>query len=159
MIPYLNSAGPFASNNPDGLWAAPSNDESLERISIWVFFLLQFRKALQKGDLRSDVDKRGKRYCMNQFRYLFGTTRIPKLIEDQLAFSQKSHITVLRNGHAFAFDPMEGTDAKSIQAILTKIKDNADSLDEGPGVGALTYDHRDKWAVDRESLIELGTIT
>lgn len=66
---------------------------------------------------------------------------------------------MLRNGHAFVFNPVFKNDPKSpkrIMRILASVKEAADSLPPGHGVGALTGDFREEWAFNRQRLIDLG---
>ena len=171
LVPFLNIAGPFAANNPGGAWSIDKNDgKTIEKISVFIFHLMKFWKALRSEELKADVSKNGTRFSMHQFRNLFNSARIPLIGQDELRHFWKTekessdspiHAVVLRNGHAFVFNPVstksfEPKNPSKVQAILQKIKMAADQMEPGPGVAALTCDFRDKWAKNRERLLDLG---
>lgn len=169
-MPFLNIAGPFAANNPGGAWPVDDGQEKpIEKVSKFVFHLMQFWKALRQERFKADVAKSGTHFTMHQFRNLFNTTRIPCLAEDKLDHFWKTqnegvspmHAIVLRNGHAFVFNPIEEKNEQlkspySIGQTLEKIRRVADEMKPGPGIGALTCDYRDNWTKNRQKLIALG---
>ena len=91
LIPLLNTAGPFAANNPGGAWQ-PDIDPAkpIENVSEFVFHMMQFWKALRKEEILTQVSKKGTRFSMHQFRNLFNTTRIPRKNEDRLRLLWKT---------------------------------------------------------------------
>ena len=105
---------------------------------------------------------------MHQFRNLFNATRIPQYNEDMLKTFWKTeaegkvptHAIVFRNGHIFKISFLDANDeplpSPVYEKVLKRIKDEADSLPPGPGVGALTFDKRDLWTKNRETLLQLG---
>lgn len=148
----------------------------MKNVSMFVFQLMQFWKCLRAGQLKADIAKKtGSRQSMDQFRYLFNTTRIPRQDEDVLRHYWKpekeenvahivpKHAIVLRNGHIFLYHPLKKNGANSgeelkcpqeIEMDLRKIKAHADAKKPGPGVAALTCDRRDRWAQNRLHLLK-----
>ena len=143
----------------------------MKNVSMFVFQLMQFWMCLRTGQLKADVTKKsGTRQSMDQFRYLFNTTRIPQQDEDVLRHYWKpeneetdnevpKHAIVLRNGHTFLYHPMkkdgqELKDPQEIEMDLGKIKAHADAKKTGPGVAALTCDRRERWAQNRIRLMK-----
>ena len=146
-----------------------TNEKPMERIALFVFHLLQFWKLLREQRLKPDVSKQGKYFSMDQFRRLFGTTRIPHTSQDKLRITWKTkaeggqvptHIVVMRNGYFFQVDFLndqgEPYPPPILQNTLTAIKLEADELLPGYGIGALTRGIREEWAKNRLKLIELG---
>lgn len=160
----------MASNNPGGAWPVDKNTgKSIQNAATHVFHLMQFWKALREGHLKADMSKNGTHFSMHQFRNLFNTARIPKSNEDELRSfwrtesegQSPTHAVVLRNGHAFVFHPVDDKSKQpkstaQIRQILEKIKEAADQMNQGPGVGALTYDFRDRWVKNRQQLVVKG---
>ena len=171
LIPFLNIAGPFAATNPGGAWHAMTSEKPMERIALFVFHLLQFWKLLRKQQLKPDVSKQGKYFSMDQFRRLFGTTRIPHMDQDKLRITWKTeaeggpvptHVVVMRNGYFFQVDFFNDQGdpypPPILQNTLMAIKLEADGMPPGHGIGTLTCGIRNEWAKNRLKLIELGNI-
>ena len=135
----------LAANNPGGAWDVQGM--SIENVSLFIYHLLQFWKLLRKEQLKPDVSKRGNYFSMHQFRNLFNTTRIPHMTEDSLNKSWKTekeghvptHVIVLRNGYMFEICFLDSQDEPYSSPVyentLRKLKQYADSLPPGPGVG------------------------
>ncbi|XP_074661867.1 carnitine O-palmitoyltransferase 2, mitochondrial-like isoform X2 [Tubulanus polymorphus] len=97
---------------------------------------------------------------MSQFPRLFNSTRIPRLVKDELLTDETArHIAVQRKGHIYIFDVINedgriappGDIMANIQYIL-----NDDIGECEHPIGALTSEHRDTWAQLRESLVNNG---
>lgn len=172
LMPLLNTAGPFGSNNPGGAWPVPvENGEHFKYVSHFVYQLMLFWKALRTQQLRADESKSGTKFSMHQFRKLFNTTRIPMTGEDRIQAlwqtedegSVPTHAIAMRNGHIFRFEPINDAtglprSTTEIEWMLRKVCELADSQPEGPGIGALTRDFRDTWADNRHYLMSLGPL-
>ena len=68
-----------------GAWDIIDNDtidtKSIEKVSNFIFHLMQFWKALRKEQIRPDFSKKADtHFSMHQFRNLFNTVRIPKVL-------------------------------------------------------------------------------
>ena len=144
-------------------------ERPMENVSLFIFHLLQFWKALRQEKLKPDVSKGGVKFSMHQFRNLFNSCRIPGRTEDLLRCcwkteregSSPTHALVLRNGSVYVFSPISGATGepkspRKIKKILEEIKYLADSR-IGDEVGALTCDFRERWSQNRQLLITLGT--
>ena len=56
LIPFLNIGGPFAANNPGGVWPVELK-KPIENVSLFIFHLLQFWKLLRKEELDPTISK------------------------------------------------------------------------------------------------------
>jgi carnitine O-acetyltransferase len=110
---------------------------------------------------------RGVPTSMEQFKYLFSTTRIPGAVQDTVRApytarhpgpSTARHIVVWHRGNAFALD-VAGPDGTphapaeitaGLQAVLA-----LDSARDDHSTGHLTTKARAAWAADREALVAL----
>ncbi|VDN06651.1 unnamed protein product [Thelazia callipaeda] len=93
--------------------------------------------------------------CMNQFKKIFGTTRIPAPRKDQMVYGcdrdpQCKHIIVLRNGHIFCLPVFDATGkALSIKQLVhelkTQIVEKSEEYNLHP-IGIVSSDERGVWA-------------
>ena len=61
-------------------WTVPTSyDNGLKYLSTYMYFKLTFFKLLRDETLPAEYGKKDQKLNMNQFRNLFGTTRIPGL--------------------------------------------------------------------------------
>ena len=98
--------------------------------------------------------------CMNQYKRMFGTTRIPGNVCDVLKQSNDSeHIVVLRNGRFYKVSLLRSDGsllhASELEHQMQWIVDHADrlgppSLSQGYGISAMTGGNRSEWAKFRE---------
>lgn len=94
--------------------------------------------------------------CMDPYRYLFGTTRIPKEGMDELQTTKSNHIIVLANGHIYKVEVIEKgllLCESSLRQQFAWILNDAKTRGQGEGISLLTGDERDRWAQNREKLI------
>ncbi|KAF8768318.1 Carnitine O-palmitoyltransferase 2 like protein [Argiope bruennichi] len=97
---------------------------------------------------------------MSQFGNLFNSTRIPRHGKDELqVYPDAQHIVVLRNGHFYAFDVLDGDGniipPSHIKDLINYILSDSQSLPSHP-VSVLTTENRDVWADARTRLEKLG---
>uniref|UniRef100_A0A914CXX0 Choline/carnitine acyltransferase domain-containing protein n=1 Tax=Acrobeloides nanus TaxID=290746 RepID=A0A914CXX0_9BILA len=99
-------------------------------------------------------------FDMSQYKYLFGTTRIPKINKDEIRYGSAQpkwarHVIVTRNGHSFHV-PVYGQNGEllglddlktQIQAILPE----SESLNPHP-INVVSSDGRNEWAAVYERL-------
>ncbi|GAB3698144.1 choline/carnitine O-acyltransferase [Saccharopolyspora tripterygii] len=107
--------------------------------------------------------RRGQPLSMQQHRYLFSTTRIPRAERDgvrapntpgQPGPSQARHIVVFFRGHAFRLDVIgQGGVPHTLDELAEALREITATADRGPGVGALTSNDRVTWAANREALL------
>ena len=98
---------------------------------------------------------------MSQFQNLFCSTRIPKLIRDEiLVYPKSKHIVILRNGQFFVFDVVNSNgDIKEPSELLTCIKYILEQpkIDK-ESIAVLSTEERDTWAKTREILINSNAV-
>lgn len=95
---------------------------------------------------------------MSQYNRLFGTTRIPHEVRDEIVtHPNQRHIVVMRGPHFYSFDVLNpnGTakSAAEIQANLRYILEDPEAAKPGPAIGALTSEDRIVWARIRSELV------
>jgi carnitine O-acetyltransferase len=121
--------------------------------------------------------QRGQRLSMEQYKYLFSTTRIPGAQRDgfRAPYTEESpgpstarHILVFARGGMWAVDvigegnvPHEVADiADALRSVLSAADSgsaaNSVQPGRGPGVGALTSKARAEWARSRDALLAAG---
>lgn len=89
----------------------PSNNDQIKRAASLVIGAVQFHAALAREELPPD-EWRGKPMCMNQYRKLFGCSRIPQLecsaggsgVDAIEKFKGSRHIVVMVKGGMYYFD-------------------------------------------------------
>ncbi|CAI5454865.1 unnamed protein product [Caenorhabditis angaria] len=113
----------------------------------------KFYLLAKNEQLKQDVAG-GAPLDMSQYKFLFGTTRVPQLNVDQIKYGcdykeQLRHIVVIRNGHLFRVQILDQNDqVLPINAIIEQLsKVVAESATQNPTpVGIVSSDGRDKWA-------------
>ncbi|KAJ3130952.1 hypothetical protein HK100_007108 [Physocladia obscura] len=122
---------------------------------------LEYKDKIDRETLAIETTKAGP-ICMNQYRNLFGVTRVPKKDCDYNAGSfpsQAKHIClsvrdqfyavpVYVNGQRLSAEAIE----KQFWKVIEAVKSNKELQ---PPVGILTCEHRDTWADAHEHLIHL----
>ncbi|XP_062574442.1 peroxisomal carnitine O-octanoyltransferase-like [Saccostrea cucullata] len=164
LAPFINliGLGPYYNH----YWT-PKPGTQLERAGIVLHYDTKFWQLIKRETLKVDVDNKGRKLCMNQFRRAFSTCRIPGVFRDQLISHFKTesegptplHAVVLYKGRFFCFDVVDQNEEPlrppEIQHQLTLIKDRCDREPPGIGLGALTGETRKKWAEARSRLCAL----
>ncbi|KZP01532.1 acyltransferase ChoActase/COT/CPT [Calocera viscosa TUFC12733] len=123
---------------------------------------LLFRRELYAGNLAPDTVREGG-LCMDTYRWMFDCCRVPGLPADWAvsfagelaAKGRPGHVVVLRRNRFWKVSVDDGKggilstdDLESRQ--IQYVYDNATA--DGPGVGVLSGNDRDSWAVDYERL-------
>eukprot|EP00546_Thalassionema_frauenfeldii_P007395 CAMPEP_0178911088 /NCGR_PEP_ID=MMETSP0786-20121207/9479_1 /TAXON_ID=186022 /ORGANISM="Thalassionema frauenfeldii, Strain CCMP 1798" /LENGTH=733 /DNA_ID=CAMNT_0020583453 /DNA_START=97 /DNA_END=2298 /DNA_ORIENTATION=- len=140
----------------------------VNRASSLTFQSLKFAAALKNERIKPD-DVKGTRLCMDQFRSLFGSCRIPKpngekdIVE---VHTDSDHVLVLYRNQFYYFRALwPSKDGKvkvavtedGIQDILTSIVDDGKKINlaelSKDAIGVLTTLDRNKWALARKKLI------
>ncbi|OQR93505.1 choline/Carnitine O-acyltransferase [Achlya hypogyna] len=139
----------------------PTRAKQIPRAASLILSSLKFIHALRREVLPPDV-VRGSPLCMNQFRMLFGTTRLPTRANDHVKIAPDSkHIVVLCRNQFYWFDVVweDGTPAvteKEIAENLRAIRADARKLSDehiaDSAVGVFTTEHRVEWARLRTEL-------
>ncbi|KAJ3062174.1 Carnitine O-acetyltransferase mitochondrial [Podochytrium sp. JEL0797] len=118
---------------------------------------MAFRELVVTEQLEPDMARKAP-LCSHQYRYLFNSTRIPKIPEDVTRNSDpatNNHIIVMRNNQFYVLElVVEGRQLSTseIEGQLQKIYKSA-GTSKGVAVGALTTQDRDSWAKVRETMI------
>ena len=86
----------------------PSNNDQVHRAASLTMSALQFITKLRSETLAPD-DWRGAPLCMNQYRKLFGCTRVPQQAADEIAcYPDSKHLVVMSKGRLYHFDVFWG---------------------------------------------------
>ncbi|XP_061179737.1 peroxisomal carnitine O-octanoyltransferase-like [Saccostrea echinata] len=164
LAPFMNLIGLGPYNNH--YWT-PKTGTQLERAGIVLHYDIKFWQFIRRETLKVEVDNKGRKLCMNQFRRAFSTCRVPGVFKDQLISHFKTesegptplHAVVLYKGRFFCFDIVDENEEPlrppEIQQQLTLIKEQCDREPPGIGLGALTGETRKKWAEFRSRLCAL----
>jgi carnitine O-acetyltransferase len=138
----------------------------VERATALIAGALAVKRQVDAEELPPRV-VRGVATSMEQFKYLFSTTRIPGVVQDAVRApytadhpgpSAARHVLVWHRGNAFALDVIgpDGTPhapaeiAAGLQAVL-----DLDSVRDDASAGHLTTKARAAWAADRRALLAL----
>mmetsp|Transcript_20769 Transcript_20769/g.33868 ORF Transcript_20769/g.33868 Transcript_20769/m.33868 type:complete len:494 (+) Transcript_20769:694-2175(+) len=100
-----------------------------------------------------------KTMCSAQYCRVFGTTRVPGLEVDEMqSFPNSKHICIQRRGYWYVMDDVDTLSVEDIYKNLEYIVKDAEGRPQGPDVGVLTSQSRDKWAADRAYLRQLNAV-
>ena len=114
---------------------------------------MRFKGELDAERVPVQRDRKGQPLCMDQWRYMYGTTRVPGLHVDALAQSSDSqHIVVMRKGHMFR---VEFGDLAHLCWAFRKVVEESEE-GAAQSIGALTGWARNKWSAARKRLIALS---
>ena len=86
-----------------------TNIDQPRRAALLIEGLLRFKQLLETESLEPDRDK-STPLCMVQYRYLFGTCRIPQEMKDRMETVDSSnvrYIIVARNGQFYVLDVID----------------------------------------------------
>ncbi|KAJ2804722.1 hypothetical protein H4R20_002389 [Coemansia guatemalensis] len=135
-----------------GPGAGRATGTQIQRAARLAAYLLENCDALVAETMAPD-EQRGVPQCMNQMRWQFGTTRIPRAGCDELRNQDPPtarHIVLMYRGQA-AEVPVY--DSAGRRASPTQIAEQlacavraVDAMPEGPSVASLTATDRDAWA-------------
>jgi carnitine O-acetyltransferase len=126
----------------------------LERATALVMGALAVKRQVDAEELPPRV-VRGVPTSMAQFRYLFGTTRIPGPVQDTVRSvfpSPARHIVVWHRGNAYALDVVGHSRAEVAGGLAAVLDLDAP---RGDSAGPLTTKARAEWAADRDALFAL----
>lgn len=114
---------------------------------------IKFYLLAKNDQLKPDMSGKSP-LDMSQYKFLFGTTRVPKVGVDEIKYGcdykeKLQHIVVIRNGHLFRVQILDNNEQPlSISAItqqLEKVVSESQTANPHP-VGIVSSDGRDKWA-------------
>lgn len=179
LSPFSNMAAPLPLMAQWPPLEGPFNEGSpneggrRRRVALAIFFFMTFWRMLRLERART-MSHKGAAWSMNQFRYLFSSTRSPGEFKDDLRtwFKTKREgpvescdIIIFHKGHVFAIKPVHidaqtGEEcilsAPDIERQLEFIEKWAQDKPAGPGVGSLCTQDRDQWFRDRSRLEQIS---
>lgn len=135
---------------------------ALRRATWLAYRATLFKIAVERETIKPDQSKAGA-FCMHQYSRMFGVTRIPARPHDfntsTASTHASKHITVIVRDNFYEL-PMinehgEVFPLSTIEKALQDIVEDARKKD-GEGIGVMTCDDRDTWALAREHLLSLG---
>ncbi|KAJ2801962.1 hypothetical protein H4R20_003463 [Coemansia guatemalensis] len=124
---------------------------------------LDFKESINKGRLPIERTKAGV-LCMNQYKCIFGMTRIPRMGCDELCQTSASVnsctiIVIVQdqiyNVHVYddaGHRKLDGDLEIELFAIVADIAERNKQCDIDPAIPILTAGHRDRWAAAYEKL-------
>jgi carnitine O-acetyltransferase len=140
-----------------------SGESQVDRAAGLVAAALRYKQELDAEAL-PPVLLRGQPQSMDQYHYLFATTRIPGPVQDTVRApysaaepgpARARHIAVLVRGNLFRLDVLDPSgrphSLDDLAAGLRAVR--AAGAEPGPGVGSLTSKARAEWACSREALL------
>ncbi len=135
--------------------------DQAEIATILILSILKFKRLIDIEGLEVDLQS-GNPLCMEQYKNLFSTSRIPKKNKDEIQKkTNQKHIIVLYKGHIFSLNVFESPEKVK---TYSQIKDELEHIcstsqsAQGQGLGILTSMDRDKWASTREGLLKTNNI-
>ncbi|XP_078589887.1 carnitine O-palmitoyltransferase 1, muscle isoform-like [Branchiostoma floridae x Branchiostoma japonicum] len=164
---YLKNREPLPENSNyyflDGLELQASCQ--LSRAATIIYNLLKFRELVSSEKLQGVFFQTRVPMCMDGYRYLFGTCRIPCVEKDYLVTDHHTkHIVIIRKGCYFSMDVYtydEGTlqqlspaEIKEQLRIICEIADAQDSNGLANSLASITSQHRTVWAKQRQVMLE-----
>jgi SAM-dependent methyltransferase len=140
-----------------------SGESQVDRAAGLVAAALRYKRELDAQAL-PPVLLRGQPQSMDQYHYLFATTRIPGRVQDTVRApyspaepgpARARHIAVLVRGSIFRLDVLDPSgrphSLDDLAAGLRAVR--AAAAGRGAGVGSLTSTARAEWAASREALL------
>jgi hypothetical protein len=137
-----------------------SNDQA-SRAAFYTYTLLTIGHEIQAEKISPMVINGLVPMCMDQYRYAFGTTRIPMEPQDRLVteeWSNTRHIIIMNRGRVYKFNCFDQENrllplVDFYDAIRGVLEDKSPASPEEDQLGALTAWSRSRWAQIRESLL------
>lgn len=124
-----------------------------------VISVLKFKSLIDSEELEVDLQN-GQPICMEQYKRLFSSTRIPRREKDDLKITKnQKHIIVLHKGNMFSIDVYK--DSEEIKSFLEIKKDleyiiASSKTSKNNEIGIFTAMNRDKWADTRDKLLKIS---
>lgn len=142
---------------------APFSQFQIKRAAHLISGFLDFWQKIEREEL--PVEFAGKEpICMNQYKCMFGVTRIPKkdcdYLNNQFPCNAK-HITVLAKNHLYKLPVFDKSgqnilSTAGIHKLLIDIVQDAKKSPPSDNICLLTAGHRDNWSEAREILMKVS---
>lgn len=159
---YLDSRDSLAINSNVFYYLKSKLDEDLYSqayiASALIFSVYQFISLIDKQEL--SVDRQGEiALCMNQYKNIFSSMRIPCLESDEFyVSSQRQYIVVMHKENLYRVDILDKNgEIRSIAAIQSNFECILKNEISGQGIGILTTIPRNEWATTRTELSNFST--
>ncbi|OLY82493.1 Choline O-acetyltransferase, partial [Smittium mucronatum] len=156
-------SGAFNQASPSRFEYGQVSKAQVERAAIIISGFLDFNDKLNSQTVAPETDRSGKPLCMNQYRYQFGTTRIPKLGRDEIVSKYPNfdkHIMVICMDKVFKLQVIDDNgkrlDPQAIKGGLVSAAQMAQNSASELPVGILTASNRDLWANSRMDLTAIS---
>ncbi|ODV90646.1 hypothetical protein CANCADRAFT_2379 [Tortispora caseinolytica NRRL Y-17796] len=149
VVPYVSY---FYSYNDDKLVTNPD-----DRAGQVIVAALKFRDQVVDGSLEPEY-MRKQPLCMDSYKYMFNCCRIPDLTADypkKYDYAANDYIVVIRKNRFFKVPTQingKRLTAAEFAAQCRAIREN--TVNVGPGLGALTSMNRDDWARARSAVLQ-----
>lgn len=139
----------------------PTNNQ-LARAANMIHYILRFHEQLQDETLTPQYLQDMIPMCMEGYRRLFSTTRLPYETVDQLVtYEESKHIIVYRNGVYYKVDVFApDSDGKKKLLTVAELHDAlqqifqwTEDVDEVSRIAVFTSERRDTWAKVRQRLV------
>ncbi|KAE9553994.1 hypothetical protein FO519_002811 [Halicephalobus sp. NKZ332] len=156
-IAYLESRTPLPIVTSPGVAFPPmeysGQEGQIDAAAKLIQTTLNFHHKILNDELPED--RAGKTpFDMSQYKFLFGTTRVPKKSKDEIVYGCSGtfgkHILVTRNGHSFHFPVYDKQgNVLGVDAIAAQIRDYVVPMSEiriNRPVNLVSSDGRDEWA-------------
>ncbi|WP_256717702.1 choline/carnitine O-acyltransferase [Shewanella sp. UCD-KL12] len=117
-----------------------------------------FIALIDEKKLTVDVQK-ARPLCMNQYRHLFSSTRIPRQGTDEFKVSSnRQHILVMFNQRIYKLNIIDNSGSvSSLSAIEFELNRILSLSSKGQNFGVLSAMPREQWAVSHAELLEIST--
>lgn len=158
---YLSGRTPLPVITSPGVTFPPFNytgiDQQINYAAKIVQAALKFHHLVLRNELTGDRGSHGIPFDMSQYKFLFGTVRIPRRNQDEIRYGKDQpqwaqHILVTRNGHTFKMAVYSenchqlGLDQLQQQLrLIIEISDGQPPNTE-EAVNIVSSDDRDHWA-------------
>jgi carnitine O-acetyltransferase len=135
--------------------------DPLRRAASLTFCAIKLASSIRDQTLLPDTHK-GKPLCMDQFKAVFGTARVPNLEGDEIdVYPNSSHVAVISRHQMYYFqalwpDGAVAVEEEDIVDILEAVQRNSINVDPNEAsrnfLGVLTSLGRRQWALARRNL-------
>lgn len=170
-LAYLTQRTPIAINSNYYCLCSeylPTNNPVARAANI-VYYGVQFHDLIQSNKLPVYLANDLVPVCMDGYRYMFNTCRIPGLEKDTLKrYEPASHVVVIRKGMYFKVEVYAPDNSGQItqltpyelQQQFQKIWDITEALEDDfeTAVAAFTAINRTEWAKQRQALLKASPV-
>ncbi|KAJ3184004.1 hypothetical protein HDU85_001855 [Gaertneriomyces sp. JEL0708] len=161
---HPNTPSDLLTENSPARKDATITDFQLHRAAGLASLLLDYKERIDTETLPVDMTRAGPQ-DMNQYRDMFGITRVPKPECDIIVGKhpiKSKHIVVLIRDQVYTVDVLDDRGSRvpiqTIEAQLKAAVNDAIKSPPQPAIGLFTAIHRDKWADMHKYLEDLSPV-